>query len=71
MCVLKTTGQSHGLDALGDILCTMDIPLALYPPPACLALLHILESAETGSYSDVLGNFWKIFQAKPVDALFN
>ena len=69
MSVLKTTGQSQSLEALGEVLFTMDIPLALYPPPVCLALLHILESAETGSSSDVLGNFCKIFQAKPADAL--
>lgn len=47
----------------------MDIPLALYLHPVCLALLHIPESAETGSCSGVLGNFWKIFQAKLADAL--
>lgn len=46
-----------------------NLPLTLYPPPACLDLLHILDSADSGSHSCALDNFSKRSQAKLDDAL--
>ena len=66
--VLKLT-VSKSLEPPDIIIHKMDVPLALYPTPVYSDLLHTLESAETGSCSGVPGNFWKKFQAKPVDAL--
>jgi hypothetical protein len=64
----KSVGRAEA-ESLGVVMHEMPIPLALYPPPVCLGPLHTLESTETGSDSGVPDNFWKKFQAKPVDAL--
>lgn len=69
MGALVLSSVSKSLEPPDIIIHKMDVPLALYPPPVYSDLLHTLESAETGSCSGVPGNFWKKFQAKPVDAL--